>query len=230
MIKKIITAFAILLLILGILLIIKNNNTKQSINYDLISIKKYSYVKYKIDENYGVIDRNGNIVIEAKYKDINIPNPEKDIFVCYENDEKPIVLNAQQQRLFQKYDSVEAIKLKNVANILCYEKSVLKYHKDGLYGIIDFQGNEITKNEYQVVENLEETEGKLLVKKDSKFGVININGVVLVEPKYDKIKTDSYYDIENTYLRSGFIVSNTTKDGYRYGYINYDGKMLLNVE
>ena len=56
------------------------------------------------------------------------------------------IRNSQKEEKFTEFEKVEPIKLKNVASILCYEKSVLKYEKDGLYGLIDFNEKKITKN------------------------------------------------------------------------------------
>ena len=35
------------------------------------------------NEKSGVIDKNGNKIIETKYEDVKIPNPEQAIFICY---------------------------------------------------------------------------------------------------------------------------------------------------
>ena len=225
--KKIIIPIAIILIVIALFILYKNKKSK--VEYEIEKISIYNYVKYKVENKYGVLNRSGETIIEAKYTNIEIPNPEKDIFLCYEDD-KCIVLNAKQKQLFKKYDKVEAIKLKNIASTLCYEKSTLTYKKDGLYGLVDFAEKELTKNIYQSIENLQGTEGKLLVCKNGKYGVININGTTIVEPKYDRVLTDEYYTEENSYQKSGFIVSNTENDGYKYGYINYQGKKVLDTK
>ncbi len=228
--KKAIAIIIVIILIVSAIIIIKKIN-QSKINYEITQITNYEYFKYSENEKIGIIDREGNIVIEAKYDNIAIPNPMKDIFICYNNDvEKSTILNSKNEELFTQYEDIKPIKLKNIASILCYEKSVLEYKKDGLYGIIDFSGKEITKNIYTSIENLQSTEGKLLVCKDDKYGIININGTELVKAEYDKIETDGYYTETDEYLKSGFIVSNTTSDGYRYGYIDYNGKEILKVE
>ena len=208
--KKILIFLIAILLIIGIIFgicKIKEN----SINYEISKVQDYKYFKYNENEKMGIIDKNGNIIIAAQYDDIIIPNLEKDIFICYDNQtNKNKVLNSKNEELFTQYDNIEPIKLKNVASILCYEKSVLKYEKDGLYGLIDFDGKEKTKNIYTQIENLQSTEGKFKVEKDGKYGIINLNGKKLVECNYDDISTDSYYNVENEYKKSGFIVSNKT--------------------
>ena len=228
--KKVIVFAIIILIIIGIIFGIKKINDSK-INYEISKVNSYNYLQYYENNQYGVIDKQGNTIISAKYKKVVLPNPEKDIFVCYDENEDTKVLNSQGEELFTEYNKVEPIKLKNVASVLCYEKSVLRYEKDGLYGLIDFNGKKITKNIYNSIENLQSTEGKLLVSKDSKYGVINIKGTVLVKTEYDSVKADGYYNIENeNYTKSGFIVSNTTEDGYKYGYIDYKGKDILDVK
>ena len=227
--KKKIIIFIIIILIITVGILIGLNKIKEAkISYDIVNIETYNYFKYNENGKYGVIDKDGNIVIEAQYDDIVIPNLEKDIFICYNKEtDKNTVLNSSKEELFTDYQNIEAIKLKNIANVLCYEKSVLKYEKDGLYGLIDFEGKEITKNIYTSIENLQSTEGKFLVSQNEKYGVINLKGTVLVKSEYDEIKTDGYYTEQEGYQKSGFIVSQKTDDGYRYGYISYDGKEIL---
>lgn len=227
--KRLIEIIAIILIIVVIAIFVKNKIDKAQIKYDIANVEVYNYVKYRKNEKFGIMDRNGNIILQAKYSNIEIPNPEKDVFICYDEDES-VVLNSKNETLFEQYDKIEPIKLKNIASILCYEKTVLKYEKDGLYGLVGLDGNKITQNIYTSMENLQSTEGKLLVGKNDKYGVININGKALVELKYDGVVTDNYYTDETKYVEAGFIVSNTTNDGYRYGYINYQGKKILDVE
>ena len=49
-------------------------------------------------------------------------------------------------------------------------------------------------------------EGELIVKKDGKYGVININGGKLLDFKYDYITGDNYYSQEKEYELDGYIV------------------------
>ena len=223
--KKGIIFVIIILVVIAVLFGIKKIN-ESKINYDISKVNTYNYFQYYENGQYGVIDKTGNTIISAKYKKVIIPNPEKDVFVCYEENDNTKIFNSQGEEILTEYNKVEPIKLKNIASILCYEKSVLKYEKDGLFGVIDFDGKKITKNIYNSIENLQSTEGKLLVSKDGKYGVINIKGTILVDLDYDSIKSDGYYNYED-YVHAGFIVSKTTEDGYKYGYIDYRGKEIL---
>ena len=228
--KKPLTLICIIAVIIIVALLVKGKYDEKKVIYNISEINEYKYMKYKDKDNYGIMDRDGNIIVEAVYKKIEIPNPEKDVFICYNDDNESEVLNSKKEVLYEKYDKIEPIKLKNIVSTLCYEKSVLKYKKEGKYGLIDFSGKEIIKNDYEEIENLPSTEGKFLVKKNDKYGVFNINGKLLVNIIYDQIKTDEYYGRDINYAEEGFIVSNKTNDGFRYGYIDNKGKKILNTE
>ena len=204
---------------------IKENGKK----YEIAKVNEYNYFVLKSGNTSGVIDKAGNLIIESNYDDIKIPNPEKDVFVCYKNGTTKI-LNSQKQEKLTDYQSVEPIQLKNITTNLMYEKTVLKYEKNGKYGLVSLEGKKITEPIYESIEGLPYKEGELLIKKDGKYGVINIKGNELIKNIYDQISVDGYYTTDNGYQYAGYIVSNTTEEGYRYGYINYKGKVVLKPE
>lgn len=200
----------------------------KNIGVKIESISKYNYFIYKNSEGLsGVIDNKGKIIIEPKYDNVKIPNPTKDVFICYEGSKKIYVKNSNGDSLFQNYNSVEPIKLKNIASDLVYEKSVLKYEQDGKYGLIDFSGNKVTENIYDSIENLQYREGYLIVSKNNKFGIINIEGKVLVQPNYDEVRSDEFETDANRYKYSGYIVLNKENDGFKFGYIDYKGNTII---
>lgn len=203
--------------------------TENGKKYEVAKVNQYNYFVLKSGDKTGVIDRTSNIIIDAKYDDVKIPNPEKPIFVCYQ-DGKTVILNEQKQEILTAYENIEPIQLKNITSDLMYEKSVFKYQKDGKFGLVNFEGKKITNPIYENIEGLPYKEGELLIKKDGKFGVINIKGNELIKNEYDSINVDGYYSLDNEYKYAGYIVSNTTNEGYRYGYINYKRKLLLKPE
>lgn len=225
----IIMVIAILIIITIASLAIYNITRGNGKSYEIEQVKQYNYFVLKQNELYGVIDKKGNTIITPEYSEIKIPNPEKGVFVCYQGDTTK-VLNERKEEILTQYSEIEPIRLKNIASDLMYEKSVLKYAKDGKYGLVDFEGKEITKPIYDEIDSLAYKEGELSVKQNEKYGVINIKGNKLVEIKYDKIAVDEYYTDENRYQYAGYIVSITTQEGYRYGYLDYKGKEILNTE
>lgn len=228
--KKIIILTVVLIIIVGIIgyFIIKKTQQENK-EYEIETVAEYKYFVLKENNQYGVINAQGNKIIETKYEDIKIPNPEKAIFICYEN-KKTKVLNEKGEEIFTEYEKIEPLRLKNVSSNLMYEKSVLKYSENGKYGIIDFNGKKITKAVYEEIDTLQFKEGELLVKQEGKYGVINIKGTTLVKTNYDKIETDKFYEEENGYKNAGYIVSQTTDEGYRYGYVNLEGKEIIETK
>ena len=128
---------------------IKENGKK----YEIAKVNEYNYFVLKSGSTSGVIDKSGNLIIESNYDDIKIPNPEKDVFVCYKNGTTKI-LNSQKQEKLTDYQSVEPIQLKNITTNLMYEKTVLKYEKNGKYGLVSLEGKKITGPIYESIESL----------------------------------------------------------------------------
>ena len=63
--------------------------------------------------------------------------------------------------------------------------------------------------------------GIVLIKKSNK----NIDEVLA---QFEKHEIDGYYYNDEAW--AGYVVSNRTEDGYRYGYVNYKGDVLLETE
>ena len=59
---------------------------------------------------------------------------------------------------------------------------------------------------------------------------MTMKGKIIVKPEYDSIIADGYYNNKSLYKKEGYIVSNKTEQGYRYGYLDAQGKKILNIE
>ena len=210
---------SIIILVIAGTIVYKHAKGKSS-DYELEKIDVWTYLPIVENEKMGVIDNKGNVVIEPNYNNIQIPNPTKDVFICSNENETKIV-NAKGEEKFKNFEEVSAIQLKELATEIPYEKSVLKYKENGKYGIINFDGKKITKAIYNNISNLPYKEGELLVEKDGKYGVISILGKNILPIQYKEIKVDEYYEAENAYRYSGYIVGNDTDKGTMYKYINY---------
>ena len=197
-------------------------------DYQIAEVKEYNYFLLNQDDKFGVIDKTGNIIVQPQYEEVTIPNPEKAVFIC-SNDGNTQVYNEKNEQIMTEYSDVEAIRLKNVASNLMYEKSVLKYSEDGKYGLIDFTGKKITKPIYDELDSLPYKEGQFLVGQDGKYGVINLKGNNIVDIQYEQVDVDGYYSEENGYKYAGYIVSVKTDEGYRYGYLDCNGNEVLDT-
>lgn len=224
--KKVIVVLSIIILIIGIISIIKYNKNKSKFNYTIEQISEVNYFLLMQNNKYGVINKNGDIVVDPIYDVVEIPNASKPVFICKGNYDQNFgeyniqVFNDKKAPILYQYYTVEAIKLNNVESNGNYEKSVLKYKSDNKYGLIDFSGNKITDAIYDSIEGFNYREGILLVKKSDKYGIINIKGASIIKQKYDEILCDEYYTTDSKYDKSGYIVGTKTDKGMRYGYID----------
>ena len=210
---------------------IKQNNSKYNFELTTISKSDVKYYVLKSKEKFGVIDTNGKVIIEAKYADVQIPNPTKAVFLCCQDlngdDINYKAFDENGNQILTQYEDVEAISINQLTSEVPYEKTVLKYRDGNNYGLIDFNGNIIKEAQYEEIDNLDYKEGFLKVMEKGLYGIINIKGDDIVKTEYDDITADGYYSSTTQYSTSGFITRIKTDNGYRFGYINSRGKELL---
>ena len=163
--RYIIITIAILILVAIASIVVYNIMIENGKKYEIARVEQYNYFILKQNNLYGVIDKKGNTIITPEYSEIKIPNPEKGVFVCYQG-ENTKILNERKEEILTQYNDVQPIRLKNIASDLMYEKGVFKYTKDGKYGLINFEGKEITKPIYDEIDSLPYKEGELLVKQN----------------------------------------------------------------
>ena len=221
---------AVIIIAISIMAIIN----EVQLHYKVEKISEYNYFTLEQNQKYGVIDKNGNIVIEAEYEAVQIPNPSKAIFVCvkkYNENTKEyetVVYNEKKEVLFSNYKNVQSISIYTNVNSTPYEKSVLTYKENGKYGLINLEGKQITKPIYDEISSINYKEGTFLVKQNDLEGIINMKGKVIIKCEYESVTSDNYYSENGYNKQAGFIVSKKTEDGYRYGYVNYRGTIILN--
>lgn len=225
----IISVLTIIVLAIGIMAIVNELN----VHYKIEEISEYNYFILEQNGKYGVIDKSGNIVIDADYEAVQIPNPSKDIFICikeYNQDTKEyatVVYNGKKEEILSNYNNVQAVVIFTNINSTPYERSVLTYKENGKYGLIDLQGKEITKPIYDEISSINYKEGTFLVKQNEQEGIINMKGKTIIKCEYESVTSDNYYNEDQNNEKAGFIVSKKTDDGYRYGYINYRGSKIV---
>lgn len=224
---------AILLIVIGVTFTTIYFMNKAKYDYKIEKVTEINYNVVNENNKYGVIDRQGNVIVEPKYSIIQIPNPSKPVFICmsdYNTETKEYtikVLNDNGEQLYIGYSGIQAIPTETTSDGVPFEKTALKYKQNGKYGLLNIDGKEVTKPIYDDISSLPYKEGMLLVTQGEKKGVINLNGIEVIDVNYETITTDNYYDVNTQYQKAGFIVSQKTDEGYRYGYINYQGKLVI---
>lgn len=221
---KIIIAVIILLVAIILGIVIFKVSTKDR-TVAVIEEEPYEYFAlYSLDEKVGVVDKKGKTLIKPEYTTIYIPNQSKEVFFCYK-DEEYRVLDSKGKDIFTEFSSVSPIIISDTS--LEMEKNVLCYEENGKYGLVGYDGKKLTGAIYEKVESLTNKPGCILVKKDGLYGVLDSYGNTVVDIKYNSVKSDEFCSETEGYLKTGYIVTEKTSTGIIYGYIDYNGKMLV---
>ena len=200
---------------------------KNSREYDIPDVSNEKYFLLYDNGKYGVIDVNGNILIEANYNEIKIPNATKPVFFC-SNGSQVNIYNEKSENIFTEYKKVEPIEIQKNTQEINFNTSCLKYEENNKYGLITLDGKKVTKAIYDDIKSLSNKEGEFLVKKDNKYTVLNPKGTKMIKDYYDNVTGDGYYNED--YKKAGYIIENNIDNKTKYGYINYDGKTLIKTE
>lgn len=222
-IKKVIATIIAIVVFVMFVISLKNLLTDSKKTQEVSTVTTY----FTIFENnkWGVIDNKGKIVIDTTYDEmIVIPNKTKDLFICtydvdYENGTyKTKVINKNKEQILKAFEIVEAIENYD-NNSVWYESDILKYQKDGKYGLIDFSGKEILPAEYDKIYALPGIEKSIIIEKDGKMGLVsNSFNEIIINPEYAEIKS-----LTETY-DNGYIVKDINS---YYGVITADKKTAL---
>ena len=180
---------AVIIAIIVLIMFIIIINSILTREKDNSSLFQTAYFAIYKDNKWGVINQNGETIIDPSYQEmIVIPDKTKDIFLC-------------------TYD----VNYEDGT----YKTKALNSKNQEIY--TDYSQIEAIENKDQA-NNLWYEEGVIRVQKDEKYGLIDLDGKVLLEPTYDQIT--ALPDIENAFLIS--------KDNL-YGIANNKGQIILDV-
>lgn len=228
--KKVVIGICIAIVVIGIIVFgISRKNKNKNFELDYPEELVYQYFAMYSGDKAGVIDRTGKLLIEPKYQDIYIPNQSKDVFFVYDDDDNYKILNKDGKELFTNFDEVSCLETSEPTELV-FEKNVLRYKENNMYGLIDLEGNKITEAIYEKVSSLANKPGNMAVKKDGLTGVVNSKGEEIIPIKYNTITGDDFCLEAYGYALSGYVISLKTDTGIMYGYIDYSGEEILKPE
>lgn len=177
------------------------------------------------EENFGVIDKKGNIIIEPIYSNVVIPRHSKDIFFCYSDNIRYKILNKEGTELFTSFEEVTPIIGSLVER---YEyRELLRYKEQGKYGLIDTESNRITRAIYDKIEALDNDYRTYRVVLDDKVGLLDPKGKVLLKPRYDDIVASASFNFSADFGSVGYELKEVTPNEEKYGFASNTGKVLL---
>lgn len=191
-IKKVIAVILVIAVIIMFIVAIKKLIGSDETNNNIVAT---TYFALYSNDKWGVIDNNAKTIIEPVYDEmIIIPDNKKDVFICTENVdyENSIyttkVLNSKNKEILKQYNKIQTIENYDKYNNLWYEKNVLKFEKNGKYGLIDLEGKILLEANYEDIYSLKGIKGSLITVKEGNKGVITTEGKELVPNSYSEIK------------------------------------------
>ncbi len=222
--KKVLAVIVLfIVIIMCIIMLVGILNEGESLG----NVSNINYFAAYQDNKWGVIDSNGDIVINPSYAEmIIIPNSEEDVFLCtydvnYDDGTYSTqALNSENRQIFTDYEQIEAISSVDENNNLSYNSNVLKVQKSGKYGLINLQGEEVLACEYDEITALQGVENALLVLKEENYGLVNDEGTILLPTEYEEIQA------LGDEIADGFIVKNSEGN---YGIVDSSNTQILGL-
>ena len=182
--------FAVVLAIVVVIMFIFIINNILTKDKQQGKITSKDYAVIFKDNKWGVIDSNGSVIIDPAYEEmITIPNSKNDVFLCIYD---------------VNYETGE------------YKTKVLNSKNEEIF--TQYEQIEAISNKDNN-DNLWYESSVLKVKKEEKYGVINLNGKELVSCQYEEIEPID--GIKN--------ILKVTKDG-KMGIIDVEGKEILSAQ
>lgn len=224
-VKKVIaTVLALIVIIMVIASIILTLNRKNK--EKLLTENNIEYFSAYSDSKWSVLNSKGEQLSSISYDDmVIVPDQKRNIFIVsydvdYQNGTyKTKAINEKNEVLFGNYNNVNAIVNYDSTDEVWYDKDVLTFEKDGKYGLIDFNGNQVLAPEYDEISSLKGILKTLIINKDGKYGVFNTSSkTISVKPEYISIQAFG------TTYNDGYIVEDENK---KFGLVGSDGRVVL---
>lgn len=220
--KKVVATVIAVIVVIMVIISLKRLFTNDKVQE--MTVQTGYFTAYD-NEKYGVINNKGETVISFDYDEmIIVPNSEEDVFICtynvdYENETYSTkVLNASGDEILTNYSNVQAIEKSDV-NGVYYDSNLLIYESDGLYGLIDYEGNKVTESIYTSIYALDGTDKSIVVEQDGLKGIVNSSLKSLtVECIYNNIECLNENSEDDGYI--------TLSNG-QYGIASASGKTVL---
>ena len=207
-----------------------NYNNQKAILDNMLVVKQAESEKDKF--KYGVVSLNNSPIIGVKYDDIEYIEVASDFYVTV-NAKKGIVSNTGAQKIEPNYDVIKV--LDNDLRLYYVENS-------NMCGVLDRNGKKVVYMEYNKIgvasslfpnddikNNMLLYENCIPVMRNNRWGIIDKNGNILIEPIFDSLgyvsgtkKTNS----ENNLLLIPSIEGIVVCQNGKYGIINSTGRYI----
>ena len=169
---------------------------------EFIEISKEFLVTNSLGQK-GIIDWNGEIVVEPIYKEISVLNKDFNLYLIKKDEKYGVVKGGNITIINPEFDNI-GVTVNSEKKYMVLD-NLIPVYKNGKWGAFDKGGKLICNIEYDnfgstettvdvgnykktvnTVFEIEECKG-LVVKKDNKYGVLNKNGEVIIPIQVDRI-------------------------------------------
>ncbi|HOX81411.1 MAG TPA: WG repeat-containing protein [Chryseolinea sp.] len=157
-----------------------SDNGKQITQFSIDSISSFKQnvaITYQ-NLQQGLIDRDGFVKAEATYREIKI-NDDGKVFARMANEWFFLDGKATVKKTFRA-DSIIAV-----------DKNRLQLITAGKISLVDDQLIPIAKSQFDYLGKFEN--GKAIFSADNKCGVISEHGIILIQPKFNQLKSDGNF-------------------------------------
>ncbi|MBQ9184159.1 MAG: WG repeat-containing protein [Neisseriaceae bacterium] len=188
--------------------------------YDFIGNIDYGFAKIKQQDKYGLMDKNGKIIIPCEYDDILTLTKEPDLIAVKKNNAWGFVDKNNHTVIPFVYEQVWH-----------FHNGLAKIRNNQQYGMIDLTGKIIIPTQYQWLSDANE-QGVMVFKQDNHFGLINKDNQIFREAKSEKIA-----DFNHILIKKETVSINKTaeenspqdkqSDNTKYDFEKIDGKYVI---
>lgn len=147
---------------------------KLTFNYDEIDILNGKYLKTSRKRKRGLIDYNGNTILDPIYDSVNFIDDVN--VVCYKNNNAGVFnVKDKKQVISFDYNSIHK-----------YNNNLFACTIDNKTKVINKDGNVLFKSKYLIVSDFKY--GYAVIGNNDKYGIIDMFGNILIEPIYNSTK------------------------------------------
>ena len=183
--------------------IIDEQSNVMSLKYENMYRINQNLIAYMLDGLYGVMDLNGNILVDNLYSDIGAQSFEQ-------ASDSIIVIENGQYQIIDTNGNIK-VKLENKPGIL--SENLIPYYNGQSWSYIDELGNEKIVLSENVTYAGSFSNGKAIIKTKDMYTYINNNGELIASEYFDVA-----YDFYNDFAVVGYYVqdldNNETYDWY----------------
>lgn len=155
--------------------------------YDELKVFSEGIYAFRSISNWGLADTNGNVILPPQYNIIRALHEE---MAPFKSNNKWGFIDANGKiAISAQYD-----------NVMVFSSGLAAVQQDGKAGFINKENKIVIQLIYEDVSSFAPKMCVAKIKKDSKWGLIDKQGSVLLPPSYDKIELEDAKGIINVYI------------------------------